>query len=244
MNMNFRSNLMALALVGSAFSLSALAHADYTDTFTGGTNAGNWRWGGAESYQSGGNPGDYFGSVIDTFGPMLATDWESSSVFLGNYQEMGVTSISADFRVDDTDFPVGGDDAFSVNIRLVDTKGNFDPEDDDWAYFIGSLIPEVGGGWVNYSFAIDSQSADLPTGWTGASYTDLTQFNAGVTWGDLMTRIDRVEFSFLKPDYFAIFQNWTVGADNVSITVAPVPEPATMAALGLGTLLFARRRRK
>ncbi|RYG24015.1 PEP-CTERM sorting domain-containing protein [bacterium] len=38
--------------------------------------------------------------------------------------------------------------------------------------------------------------------------------------------------------------NWNIGIDNVSFAQQAVPEPATMAALGLGLAALARRRRR
>jgi len=67
-------------------------------------------------------------------------------------------------------------------------------------------------------------------------------FRPGVTWNDIVTSADIVEFNYLKPGFFAIFQQWNTGADNISVT--SIPEPATVSLTGLiGAALIARRRR-
>jgi hypothetical protein len=45
-------------------------------------------------------------------------------------------------------------------------------------------------------------------------------------------------------DSWAQMPAWTSGQDLARVTVAPVPEPASMAALGLGALALIRKRRK
>ena len=42
----------------------------------------------------------------------------------------------------------------------------------------------------------------------------------GVDWNDVITSVDRVAISWLHPAMFAIFAQWDVGMDNISITTA------------------------
>ena len=99
--------------------------------------------------------------------------------------------------------------------------------------------PQPGTGWKSFNFPVPSQNtAALPAGWTGGYFGDSENFRPGVTWNDVITSVDSVEFYWLNPALFAIFQQWEVGIDNARVTV---PEPATAAAVG-AMLLGARRR--
>ncbi len=215
--------LLRLPLI-AALTLPAIAHGTtFTDDFEGGTNLAGWSFieGADVITPAGGNPGAWLHQqVYDTFGPSLECAYANPTPFVGDYRANGVTSIGVDLQILRTDFPVGGDEAFSVVLLLRNARGTPDDiSDDDWAYYIGPLIPEVGGGWQHVDFVIPSQSNDaVPAGWHGGSVDDCENFRAGVTWHDVITKVDRVEFLFLHPCFFAIFQQWDVGADNVSIT--------------------------
>ena len=47
---------------------------------------------------------------------------------------------------------------------------------------------------------------------------DAENFRPGIDWNDVITNVDRVEFWWIHPAYFAIIQGWDVGVDNVSVT--------------------------
>ena len=243
--MPIRTSKSLFLSVAGALTLTTAAHATFVETFTGGTNTAGWGWGYGETYPTtGGNPGDYFRAEgLDTYGPLLSTSIGTPSPFVGDLRAAGVTGMSFDLNVEHTDFPSGGD-GFGVTLILTDTHGTDDISDDDYAWFAGPSIPDAGTGWTTYTYSLDAASATLPSGWSGGSYADYTNFNAGYTWNDLVQHVDQVQFSLLTPGWFAIFQQWTVGADNVTVTTAPVPEPATLTALGLGAILAFRRRKR
>jgi hypothetical protein len=115
-------------------------------------------------------------------------------------------------------------DGSEFNVILLLRKTNGTPDDifdDDWAYSIGAATPAEGAGWTHYEFTIPSQSNDdVPAGWAGGSVDDCEHFRNGVTWSDIIHSVNRVEFHFLHPCFFAIFQQWVVGADNVRIEYA------------------------
>lgn len=240
--MTTRTFTTPLFMFAGILGVASVAKANYVETFTGGSNVGGWTWNVDDTNpDNGGNPGGYLANGgLDTFGPILTTT-ESGSPFTGNLRAAGVTGMSFDLRIDHTDFQVGGD-AFSVSLLLRDKNGTDDFSDDDYAFLPGAEIPEVGSGWAHYDYALDAASTDLPTGWFGGG-EEAGFFRPGVTWSDVVTNVDQVEFWLLEPGWFAIFQNWSVGADNIAVTAAPVPEPATLAALGLGSLLMLRRKR-
>jgi len=164
---------------------------------------------------TGGNPGMWLHNPsLDTFGPQLRTDYYAAD-FTGDYRAMGVTTISFDARIDDIDF---GYNPIEMSVLLRNTNGTpGDVSDDDYAFYPGQAIPEIGVGWVHYEFTIPSASLeDVPAGWKGGGM-EPGYFNPGVTWSDVVTSVDRLEIWYWNPEYFGIFQGWDVGVDNLTI---------------------------
>jgi hypothetical protein len=203
----------------------ATALADtYTDTFEGGANPTGWHFlqGGDVLESTGGNPGYWLHQPQwDTFAPILRHS-STDSPFSGDYPAAGVTAISIDIQTLYTDFPIDGR---PFAILLADTKGTDSPEDDDYVYYVNEEpgVPTPAEGWVHIDFAIPSDSETLPAGWVGAYYGDMENFRDGVTWSDVITSVDHVEFWWIHPAWFGIFQNWNVGADNISIVSGGAP---------------------
>jgi hypothetical protein len=213
--------LLGLALL-AALGIPAAAQGEtFTDDFEGGANAAGWAFlgpGGDVLEGAGGNPDAWLHApVYDTFAPSLTSAVGNGTPFEGDFRARGVMSIGFDLQIVGTDFPVSD---FPVVLLLRNVRGTpGDVGDDDYAYYVGPAVPTVGGGWVHYDVAIPSQSNDaVPAGWLGGSVNDCASFEPGVTWNDVITNVDRVEILFLDPCFFAIFQQWNVGADNVSIT--------------------------
>ncbi|MEM9382815.1 MAG: hypothetical protein AAGB93_22875 [Planctomycetota bacterium] len=202
----------------TAVALLAPAAAQ-TDDFDSGTNPNGWSFNVIPPdvlEPTGGNPGGWLRNpLVDSFAPILTTGAGNTSPFTGDYRASGVTRISIDARTDGAAFGAGGRE-FSLLLR--DTKGTAMVDDDDYVYFVGPLVPQVGQGWSSYSFDIPSQSNDiLPAGWTGGWSGDTENLRPGVTWTDIISSVDAVEFWWLNPSFFAIFQQWDVGVDNISI---------------------------
>lgn len=212
--------LMTVALA------AAPAAADTTmDDFEAGVNLAGWTIGGGGSINpAGGNPGAWFERTgLDTFAPIARTDDATTSPFVGDFRDMGVTQITFDARTDFTSF--SPPEGFQMSILLRDTKGTADVVDDDYAYFAGPDVPLPGEGWLSYTFEIPSASTDaVPEGWTGGWFGDAEGFRPGVDWNDVVTSVDRVEIWWIHPAFFAIFQQWDVGLDNIAITI-DVVEP-------------------
>jgi hypothetical protein len=227
-------------LCAVATLIAGVAHADtFTDTFEDGGSAGNWGFiHGFDVFEdSGGNPGGYLRQPsFDTFAPILIGD---QGPFVGDYRAMQVTRLAVDAITHHRDW--GTPSGFEFSLLLRDTKGTFDVEDDDYAYYVGDEVPQIGEGWKSFVFDVPSDSIDLPPGWKGGWVGDPENFRPGVTWSDVITNVRQVEFWWLNPAQFALFANWDIGADNVSIT--RVPAPGTAAVLGLGALSLRRRRR-
>lgn len=234
---------LAAAVAGVWGGGVAGAGTTFVETFEGGQNAAGWSFNVTtpdEIRPMGGNPGAYLANPgIFSFAPRLTSGFGVPSPFVGDLRAQGVTSIGLDARLDFVSISAERE----MSILLRDTKGtpdNFD--DDDYAYFVNGLIPQVGQGWVPYDFAIPSGSMDpVPAGWSGGWSGDLENFRPGVTWNDVITAVDQVEFWFINPSFFAIIQEWSVGVDNVRVTA--IPGPGGLGVLGAGGLLLARRRR-
>lgn len=189
-----------------------------TEGFTGGTNAEGWTFGAPNEVivSNGGNPGDFLRSFpFQTFAPICTTTDTLATSFVGDLRAKGATRISFDAFVGAGGPPAG----FAMSLLLRDTKGTAsDPNDDDYAYFVGPGIPAIGAGWTHYDFDIPSQSTDaVPSGWTGGWVGDPVNFRPGIDWNDVIESVDRVEIWFIDPSFFAIIQNWDVGVDNLEI---------------------------
>jgi hypothetical protein len=230
--------LSLLAIGVSAFVLVPAARAiTFTDAFEGGTNAAGWSYiQGFDIIEgAGGNPGGWLHQPLyDTFDPAVRSEVSGGTPFTGDYHAAEVTKISFDLQTLDVDF--GDGTGFPVVLLLRRTNGTPDDIfDDDYAYTEVGTSPAVGSGWQHYEALIPSQSNDaVPAGWLGGSIDDCENFRPGVTWTDIMQSVDQVEIHFLTPCMFAIFQQWNVGADNISIEY--VTEPTSVEATSWGAV--------
>lgn len=207
--------LLAIA-TGVALSGAALAQ---TDDFDGGANPNGWTFGVIPSdviESTGGNPAGWLhNSMVDSFAPIVTSDAPATSNFVGDLRAKGVTRISCDAITHGATFTAAGRQ-FSILLR--DTKGTANVNDDDYAYYAGALVPQIGQGWGSYDFDIPSQStAAVPAGWSGGWAGDGQAFRPGVEWSDVIESVDVVEFWWQSPDLFAIFQQWDVGVDNIAV---------------------------
>jgi hypothetical protein len=201
----------------------ALAETTVIDDFEDGENIGGWIIGGHEFIdESGGNPGAWLHEQgLFTFAPIVRTSFVNDNPYVGDFRAMGVTGLSFDAQTLARAFgdPVG----FQMSLLLRDTKGTSDPEDDDYAYFVGDQVPLIGQGWLHYDFAIPSASEDpVPDGWSGGWGGDLENFRPGVDWNDVITNVDQVEIWWLHPAFFAIIVEWETGVDNITMTMEEV----------------------
>ena len=192
----------------------------HTDDFENGRNDGGWYFidQGDTIETSGGNPGAWLHQPLyDTFAPILKAD---SGPYVGDYRAMGVTSMEMDARTDAVSI---GCKYYPFAILLRDTKGTDTVDDDDYAYTVhANECPQPGQGWVHYNFDIPSQSTDaVPAGWKGGWVGDAENFRSGVDWNDVITSVDRVEVWWFDPAWFGIFQQFDVGAENLTIHTQP-----------------------
>ncbi|MEO0662183.1 MAG: hypothetical protein AAFZ87_11645, partial [Planctomycetota bacterium] len=170
---------------------------------------------------AGGNPDGWLhNALVDSFAPIVATGPAVPSAFTGDLRARGVTRIGVDAITLGASITAAGRD---FTLLLRDTKGTPDPSDDDYAYALGGLVPQVGAGWSTYVFDVPSASTDaVPTGWEGGWAGDPENFRPGVTWSDVVTSVDVVEFWWLDPAFFALFQQWDVGIDNAFVETSGI----------------------
>jgi hypothetical protein len=194
---------------------SSAAPAPLFDDFEGGQNEGGWSYNPADLIEAaGGNPGGFWHQpVADTFAPIVVS---TAALLGGDWRAAQIDLVTFDARLFDVDF--GDGSGFAMTLLLRDTHGTPSVNDDDFAYFVGPNIPLEGAGWKSFAYPIPSQDTSaLPPGWTGGWIGDVEHFRPGVEWSDVIQSVDRVEITWIDPAFFAIFQQWDLGLDNVAI---------------------------
>jgi hypothetical protein len=205
------SFLLALALLASP----AAAQLPFVETFDNGSNVGAWSLGQPPTFPStGGNPGWYMETLVDTFAPQVRST-DPSSPFGGDWRAKGVASVGIDARTLSVQFPFDREMTLALGWDNG-TPGNL--IDDCIVYFVGpKRVPQVAQGWRSYDFYVDVQSPTLPAGWKlSASASGCTDPDAA--WNKIIQDVSYVEFFFGDPEFFYIFDQWRVGVDNVRIS--------------------------
>jgi hypothetical protein len=206
--------LWSTALLLVLAATPAAASGEFVETFDSG-DEGGWTFGTPGSIPpAGGNPGPYLDSgVLDTFAPRLRTT-VSGSLFTGDYRAQGVTSVGVDLNTFSAQ-TTGGRPLALMLIKDPGTPG--DPFDDTAAYFLGPNIPDVGDGWLSFDYLVPSEDTELPAGWLLLNLGD-SGAPANHTWDEVIQDVDVLQFHYGDPTFVFIFQQWTLGADNVRIT--------------------------
>lgn len=206
--------LLAASIVGLLAFGAEPPPASLVVTFDGGAsgNIGGWTYGLPPTYPStGGNPTWYLRtSGLDTFAPQLRTTGQS--VFTGNYYALRMARLGVDVNTFAVDFSAAERPLSLILVSNNQTPGN--PNDDWGAYFLGPDIPVPGDGWQSFTYDIPYwvTGAAMPAGWTGIQFGGSSP---APNWGTLITDVDQVVFFYGNPEFFFIFQMWTVGADNI-----------------------------
>jgi hypothetical protein len=205
--------LLCLAAAGIAAGQTT-----FTDTFENGVNAGGWRIGGPdERFEStGGNPGWYLrSSGLDTAIVHTVSNDQIPSPFMGNYRARNVTRAGIDAIVHHVDFSAAERPMTIMLWNNRGTPGNI--FDDIGVYLVGPNIPTPGEGWRHFEFTIPSQSAGLPGGWIATEFGSSGMSDDQI-WNTVIQDVSYILWYWHDPEYFAIFQMWDVGVDNISIT--------------------------
>jgi hypothetical protein len=211
--------------VVTALGTMSLAGETFVEGFEQFSNEGGWNLGlapGEAIETSGGNPGFWLHSpALDAAIVRASSTPGVESRFTGDYRAAGVTALGLDAITLHVDFSA---EERPMTVMLFDdngTPGEF--TDDSWVYHVGGKnIPIPGDGWQSYSFEIPSDSEALPAGWVAGSDFNAPPRDPDAIWGAVVRGVDYVVFNWHDPDFFAIFQMWDVGVDNISITSGSV----------------------
>lgn len=229
--------------VGTAKLANAVAidsEPTFVETFEDHSNVGNWSFFGLGRKgievieDEGGNPGAFLhaglgvghNGYLNTIAPQLHTRVSGKCIFTGDYRAAGVVQVGVDVAIfgppENNLPPLPSDDRVITEGRPLslllrnDAGTPEDYSDDLTAYYIGDAnIPMPDSNFVEYAFAIPSQSTTLPEGWY--LWGDVAVGEEDAVWNEVITGVSEVTFFFGNPELFAIFQAWDVGVDNVSI---------------------------
>ena len=203
--------LAAFALLAAP----ATGQLPFVETFTNGSNVGGWTLGPPATFPaSGGNPGYYLETLVDTYAPRPRST-DKGSPFAGDWRARGVVSVGIDLRTLSVQFPFDRE----LTLMLGNDSGTpADPLDDCVVYFLGTRrVPQVAEGWKGFDYFVDVQSPTLPPGWkVWSSASGCTDPDAG--WNKVIGDVSYVEYFYGNPEYFFIFDQWRVGLDNARIS--------------------------
>jgi hypothetical protein len=213
----------ALAISSAILACVAASPADtLIETFDNGSNIGAWTWGFGDTIANDPGPhGPYLrADGLDTFAPQPRAT-ATNTLFTGDYRTNGVTCVGVDLITHNVDFSTGGRPLTLMLMHDNGTPKVF--EDDTAAYFMHAQnIPAEGAGWSSYSFSVPSDSTTLPAGWQLLNMGD-SGSPAIHTWDQVIQNVTGIRFFYGNPTFFFIFQQWSVGLDNITLCHTPTP---------------------
>jgi hypothetical protein len=184
-------------------------------------------------------------TTMENFG----IDWRNSSnaAFLGDYTKSRSVTLGLDVSAMSIQY-FGQEVTRSlvVELRDYDNKPANLPYASVW-FDLGTLDAS-NSDWRHFSVTIDDTSSSLlPSGWGGYGAEDasgMPVLPGGRSFASVLSSVDEIVFTTLKPGYGYGFTNFNVAIDNVSITAVPEPSTYGMLLGGMGLLGFIARRRQ
>ena len=213
--------VITLAMI-LAMSTGAIAETGIYEDFEDGIVDGGWHWSSADFIETtGGNP-DAYGRCPEIWEPTPTYfgGWDAPG-WTGNYTSMGVTGFSIDVQTIWTQNNWFGE--YPMLFALMNHMGTpGDIGDDVFVYPITPYrAPASGDGWHSYQWDIPSDfvgaPGELPAGWGGGNWAVWDPLPADMTWQDMMANVGRIEVRTLDFGYFATYEPYQMGADNVTL---------------------------
>ena len=180
--------------------------------------------GGATAIEpTGGHPGAHAHTVFNNFGITFSTD--AHAAVLGDYGGATSVTIGIDVRVESIAMlgtPVPR--TLVLDLRSYSLAQNGYPWTSVW-YPLALL--ESGQDWARYTVTFDPNAAALLAGWGGSGAEDPVTFEPrlpdGLTFADVLARVESVAFTTLEPGMFYGFADFDLRIDNLH--VARVADP-------------------
>jgi hypothetical protein len=208
-----------LTLVGVVSLSAARARADFTETFSNGSDDGDWHLTNDPDRllviePKGGHPGAYLhGQVADPAPVWYVPLFTPHTHFLGDYAGRGVESISCDIKIfSGIEVPDR-----AVTLLVETTFGTGDASQGVQAYYVGTDISKLPKPWKRYEFPLDAASPTIPDGWVvlrgdGSNGED-------ADWRHLMHKVETIGFMLGIPGFaYPALNIWDLGLDNVTIS--------------------------
>jgi hypothetical protein len=214
------STVVVLAITGAACA-DDLLFEDFEDF-----DASGWTANGVVTIEEfRGNPGNALMLPYMDFQGVSLSAREATSMVLGDLSGNGPMRVSADIQVFQAHTFFNDPLDMSQWPMVFEIVSFGDPDRGipyASVYTIGSTWPNQLAGWTTYSFDIpDPTSTTLPKNWGGTGDEDPKTFEPrlppGVTYADVLSRVDEVRITTFVPGFFYASNFWEVGFDNVRV---------------------------
>jgi hypothetical protein len=197
----------------------------YTETFTNGTNEGDWEvwWVNHNSIEpTGGNPGWYL--RLDNLAGPATCHWVEifmntwPSAYSGDYRALGLDVLGLDVNI------VQGAYGGEWFVTLASDPGTpQDDSDDCMVKYFSLQVPPLAPGWTSYEFGIPVDSTTMPNAWVAEQSCGLSD---DALWNAVITDVDYIVFRLdTDPTTFCQFTTWDLGVDNIRVGASDVGTP-------------------
>ena len=220
-----------IGLGATAFLCATASAQNFTETFTNGSNEGDWEvyWDAVNTFEStGGNPGWYL--HLDNSMAGSTCQWVEikqrawPSAFSGDWQAADVLSVGVDVNL-----VLGPPTALNPEwlITIANDAGTpNDLSDDCRLIYHASQLPPSQPGWQSFDFPVPASSPTLPLNWEVEGPCSVQNWDT--VWNQVMQDVDYIKFRLDTDNLvFCDFTNfWDLGVDNVRVSA------------GLGTMNY------
>lgn len=208
-----------LTLVGVVSFAVTPARADFTETFSNGSDNGDWHLTNDPNRLlvielRGGHPGAFLhGQVADPAPIWYVPMFTPHTHFLGDFAGHGVESVSCNIKIfSGIEVPDR-----AVTLLVQTTFGTGDASKGVQAYYVGTDISRLPEGWKTYAFPLDGDSWTVPADWVVLRGDGSSGGNAD--WRALMHHVETIGFMLGRPGFaYPALNLWDLGLDNVTIS--------------------------